>query len=116
MTEKKISQFGHNVQKYRLLNIVTASFKITLEQTIEMSQQKTATYTSTHYTHSRTLPAHYPHTTHTLHLHLHFHTLPTFLHATLDVTCQVTTDDCYITIQITAALTEIQCRMHILRN
>jgi len=38
MTEKKLSHFGQNVSKYRLMNTVTASFNTTVRQMTEMSQ------------------------------------------------------------------------------
>ena len=41
---KKLSHFGQNVWKYRLKNIVTASFHTTLRQMTEMSQWRTSTY------------------------------------------------------------------------
>jgi len=37
---KKLSHFGQNVWKYRLINTVTASFNTTLRQMTEMSQRK----------------------------------------------------------------------------
>jgi len=36
---KILSQFGHNVWKYRLMNYVTESFNTTMEQMTEMFQQ-----------------------------------------------------------------------------
>jgi len=38
MNEKKLSHFGQNVSKYRLMNTVTASFNTTVRQMTEMSQ------------------------------------------------------------------------------
>jgi len=40
VTEKKLSQFGHNIRKYRLLNTVAASFNTTMGEMTEISQRK----------------------------------------------------------------------------
>jgi len=37
---KKISQFGHNVRKYRPVNAVTANFNTNVRQMTKMTQQK----------------------------------------------------------------------------
>jgi len=43
MTEKKLSQFGRNVRKGKLMNTVTASFNIITGLMTEMSQRKKTT-------------------------------------------------------------------------
>jgi len=40
MTEKKLSQFSHNVRKGRPVNTVMVNFNIIMGQMTEMSQQK----------------------------------------------------------------------------
>jgi len=40
MTEKKLTQFGHNVRKSKLVNTVSASFNTTMGQMTEISQRK----------------------------------------------------------------------------
>ena len=43
MTEKKLSQFGHNVWKGKLVKTVTASFNTIMGKMTEMSQRKKET-------------------------------------------------------------------------
>jgi len=37
---KKLSQFGHNVRKYKLVNAVMANFDINMRQMTKTTQQK----------------------------------------------------------------------------